>query len=119
MKGISDPNNLCLIDWRNYMLYFLVEKYKICLDILKTYDTCGVDLRLDPVEHYSGNFWWSTANHINNLPEFKDMNIILSERHKAEFWICSNGKHNNLWNCGINQMERHLHRYLENEYRGK
>ncbi len=23
MKGISDPNNKCLIDWRNYMMYFL------------------------------------------------------------------------------------------------
>lgn len=119
MKGISEPNNLCLIDWRNYMLYFLINKYEKCLDILKNHDTCGVDLRLDPAIHYSGNFWWTTAKHINTLPQFKDMPVILSERHKAEFWICQNGKNYSLWDCGINQFERHLHRYPEIEYKDK
>lgn len=99
------------------MTYFLIEQYHKCLESLKNNDTCGVDLRNDPAKHYSGNFWWATAKHINTLPEFKDMPIILSERHKAEFWICSNGKNDNLWDCGINQFERHLHEYPEEKYK--
>ena len=116
-KGVtleSKPIN----DWRQYMLYFLVEKYEKCFDVLKNNDTCGVDLRKDPANHYSGNFWWAKSNYIKTLIEFNDMIVILSERHKAEFWICSgNGNHYSLWDCGIDVYERHLHEYSKNKYK--
>jgi len=105
-------------DWRKYMLYFLVDKYKECFDVLKEYDSCGVDLRNKPTLHYSGNFWWSKSEYIKTLKEFKDMPIIIDDRHKSEFWICSgNGKHHSLWDCGIDVYQRHLHEYKENNYR--
>lgn len=117
-KGISTPDNKCIEDWRNYMLYFVVEKFAICLDALKTHDSCGVDLRDDPVLHYSGNFWWSKSSYIKTLPVFSDMPVVLSERHKAEFWICSGGgSHKSLWDSNINQYQRHLHRYPEEKYK--
>lgn len=103
-------------DWRKYMLYFLVEKYNECFKILENFDTCGVDLRKNPTLHYSGNFWWANSNHIKNLPEFKDMGVILSERHKAEFWICLFGKHYSMWDCGIDVYQRHLFEYPKNKY---
>lgn len=116
-KGVSDPENLAIIDWRNYMSYFVINKFQDCLKALENNFTCGVDLRLDPCLHYSGNFWWSKGSHINNLSNFEDMPIILSERHKAEFWICSTGlNHYCLWDSGINQYERHLHRYSAEKY---
>ena len=116
-KGVSTPDNPCIDDWRNYMAHFVINKFQDCLSALENFDTCGVDLRDRPALHYSGNFWWANANHINSLPEFKDMPLILTERHKAEFWICSRpGKHKSLWDSGINQFGRHLHRYPPERY---
>lgn len=104
-------------DWRQYMMYFLVEKYEKCFEVLENNDTCGVDLRNNPTLHYSGNFWWAKSNYIKTLMKFIDMKVILSERHKAEFWIClGNGNHHNLWDCGIDVYERHLHEYPKNKY---
>lgn len=117
-KGASNSYNVCIEDWRKYMLYFNVIKYKDCLDILENYDACGVDLREDPVKHYSGNFWWSKTNHIKKLPKFDEMKIVISERHKSEFWICNiDGNYYSMHDCGINQYQRHLHRYEESNYR--
>lgn len=117
-KGASTPKNECINDWRRYMLYFNVIKYKDCIEKLKKYDTCGVDLRGEPVLHYSGNFWWSKYSHIRKLTTFKKMDVVLTERHKGEFWICDiiDGEFYSMHECGINQYERHLHRYEENEY---
>lgn len=119
-KGVSTPNNQCIEDWRNYMLYFTVEGFKKCLIMLDDYDTCGVDLRGEPVLHYSGNFWWANSNHISSLPLPKQLPVVLTERHKAEFWACSSGdKHYSLWDCGIKSNERHLHRYTKEMYRNE
>ncbi len=116
-KGVTN-DNVCITEWRNYMFHFCCEQYKQRLVDLDTYDTCGVDLRNTPVLHYSGNFWWSTSKHINSLCNPRDTFSPLSERHKAEFWICSGhgGKHLSLHDCGINVYERHLHRYPRERY---
>ena len=124
-KGVGQKINLCIEDWINYMLYFLVEKHDDVLELLKTYNTVGVDLREEPTLHYSGNFWWAKSSYISSLPDpvlFKDLskypNPLNSERHNQEFWICYNKNNNyNMWDCGINCYHRHLHRYLPNLYR--
>jgi hypothetical protein len=101
---------------RDYHFYWNITKYKEVLEHLKTYDTCGamlVALNADvergadgrphakslparPVWHYSQNFWWSRAAHINSLPDPQNYPLILDERHQAEFWLCSStgtGRH--------------------------
>jgi hypothetical protein len=119
-KGVSTPYNECINDWRKYMSYFNIIKYEDCLNILKENDTCGVDLRKEPTLHYSGNYWWAKSEYIKKLPTFDKMKLIISERHKAEFWICSvDGNHYSMFDCGINQYEKHLHRYNENMYKNK
>ena len=121
-KGVTTPGNKCIDDWRNYMLFFNVEKYKTCIDSLKENDTCGVDLVTTPTNHYSGNFWWSKSSHIKNLPKIEEINsdsfpTILTKRHNAEFWICiSPGRFKNLWSSNINVYERHLHEYNRDKY---
>lgn len=96
----SDINHLkeCVNDWRNYMSYFVIENFKTCLDILESYDACGVNLCDNPQKHFSGNFWWSKSDYINKLPEIDSVNK--NHRWNAEFWIGSaNGNlysfHNN------------------------
>jgi len=125
-KNVGKEINHCIEDQINYMLYFLVMKYDICVNNLNHYHTCGVDLRHDPTLHYSGNFWWSTSHNINSLPspiDFNDLNTypnpLHSQRHNQEFWICYNkkvDKYSSIWDCGINVYERHLHRYPKNMY---
>ena len=53
-------------DWRYYMEYFLICKYKICLKELEEYDTVGVNY----LNHYSGNFWWSKGEYFKTLQDF-------------------------------------------------
>jgi hypothetical protein len=48
------------------MLYWNVRKWRLALEKLKIHDTYGCNI-LGTV-FYSGNFWWSTSKHINNLP---------------------------------------------------
>ncbi len=123
-KGITGDINICIEDWVSYMIYFLITKWKNCIELLDFNDTVGVDLRNYPTLHYSGNFWWASANHIRSLPDpivFNNLekypNPLNSIRHNQEFWICylkDSKKYVSLWDCGINCFERHLHRYPSN-----
>lgn len=123
-KGVGKDVNPCIEDWVQYMLYFLVEKHENALLKLDTSTTAGVDLRQEPVLHYSGNFWWANASYINTLPNPIDFNCLIrypnplqSVRHNQEFWICYKiDNHCSLWDCGINCYERHLHRYSRDLY---
>jgi len=120
-KGINyniKQKNECLEDWRKYMLYFLLEKYETCIEKLKLNDTCGVDLRTEPVLHYSGGMWWANSNYLKKICHPRQApDAIGSYRHKNEFWICSeNGNHFSLYDSGIPVYERHLHRFTKEMY---
>lgn len=58
---------LCVQDWRNMMLYFLVRHYRTCLEKLDTHDTVGVNYHSD-IPHWSGNFWWIRGDYLLTLP---------------------------------------------------
>ena len=74
--------------WNHFMMYCLVDQYEKCLPILNVYDTVGTNYR--PLEHgngqhYSGNFWWATANYIQHLPI-----QYLKDKYHPEFWLLQN-----------------------------
>ena len=62
--------------WREYMTFFLVEKYNVCHVLLRQYNfyTCGV---LKQGSLYAGNFWWAKVSWLkqqqvnNRLEEFE------------------------------------------------
>jgi len=116
--GCTAENNICINERRDYMLYFNIEKYQKALDSLKENDAISVDLVDYPVKHFSGNIWWSKSSHIKKLPYPVELPFIFSERHKCEFWICSNpsGKYDTMHQTNINVHERHLHRYPREKY---
>jgi len=93
-KGSSNNVNVPEIKWiedvRNYHLYQTITRYKECLKLLKDNDVVGAELMSDPVTHFSQNFWWAKAKHINKLRDPNDLPVIYDERHKCEFWIGSN-----------------------------
>jgi beta-1,4-mannosyl-glycoprotein beta-1,4-N-acetylglucosaminyltransferase len=107
-KGISHNNNNPVLsnvnDWINMMLYFLVEKHDECIyQLNKEFDTVGCNYHLATdfyPSHYSGNFWWSTANYINKLGLLDEINVI---KTNAEFWLfTSNPKYYNIHSSGVN-----------------
>jgi hypothetical protein len=116
-KGAANTN-VCIDEWRQYMLHFNLSNVCNIESVLKSSSACGVDLVDEPVPHFSGNFWWATARHINSLKHPRDVDGVFSERHKCEFWICSNsnGKYTSLHNSNINVYQRHLTRYPKERY---
>ena len=90
-KGISysknDSKNPNILDWINYMLYFLVDSanYKKCFELLDSYDTLGCNYLGPPYKpHYSGNFWWSKTDYLKSLSIDS-----LNSKHDAEWWLLS------------------------------
>jgi hypothetical protein len=107
-KGVRhNGKNPCVTDWVAYLSYFNIHEHGICLEMLKDYDTVGVNL-LEPL-HYSGNFWWAKSTHIKKLEKCKHVNY-----NSPEFWITSvKGDHKELWNSGQNH---YYSRYTPDKY---
>jgi hypothetical protein len=87
-KNANDLKYLlkCVESWRNYMEYFIIENFELCINSLKNdWDACGVNLSEHPSIHYSGNFWWSKSSHLRKLPDINSIN--LKNRWDAEKWI--------------------------------
>ena len=84
-KGVTRHENECMHDWKNLMEYFLIERFELCLNALKDHDVCGVNFLIAKNKpHFSGNFWWSTTNHIKKL---KNIKPDISDRFYCEFWL--------------------------------
>lgn len=113
-------------NWRKYLSYFNILQNSVCIEALDNYDTCGVDYRLDPSPHYSGNFWWGNSSYIKTLPKIQDISnqnskFILTLRHNAELYIGMNEKINPriLHQSNISQYHKHLYNYDEKLYISK
>lgn len=78
--------------WVRYMDLFLIAKWKECVDILDTHDTCGIFMIEKEKVHYSGNFWWANSDYIKTLPYITTESI--AELNRGEFWICNDTKEN-------------------------
>ena len=108
-KGISrnSDENSIFSNRRKNLNFYTISKYKINLLLLKQYDAVGCSLSLYPLKHFSGNFWWSTSDHLNKLKNVN--NGYLS----PEMYICSEkeGKYISLsqtTNDGI--IENHINK---------
>lgn len=90
-KGVSHYG-LPTEDWRKYMEYFTVERWRDCVDKLNEgYDACGVLWNTDTVygyfPHFSGAFWWVRCEYINTLDHsYLDMDW----KYGREMWIGTN-----------------------------
>ena len=122
-KGISHINNLLtqqnnIKNWVDMMLYFLVEKFELCIDKLNNNDAVGCNYYTTPEEAYhlacggqvflafSGNFWWSKSNFIKTLPKLNISENI--NKYDAELWLCKN-------NPTVHILHNsHVNHYLQN-----
>jgi GR25 family glycosyltransferase involved in LPS biosynthesis len=101
-------------DWKDMMLYHLLNKNKQCTDLLKRYDMVGCNMHEATgctSKHFSGNFWWATTNHLKKLDKFTNFN----DRHLAEWWLFTKGgkPYSLHQSVGINH---YVTRYLPEKY---
>lgn len=126
-KGVS-KGTLIANAWRLMMEYFVIDKWKECVEMLNEYDCVGSNLNsvgetlwadgtvTNPVEgtyNFTGNFWWSNAKHIQTL----DHKFLYSNyRIDRELWIGSNPNSNPgaIYQPGI--YDSYTHFYKEGDY---
>lgn len=69
--------------WRKYLEYFLIQRPELCLEelLLHNASTCGANWHFEMKNHYSGNFWAASCQHIEKLQLITsdDDNYIASE----------------------------------------
>ena len=74
-------------DWVNLMDYFLIYNHSICLNVLETFETVGINYHphvTNNSPHYSGNYWWCTANYFLSLNDY-----IPDDYYAPEFYLFS------------------------------
>ena len=103
-KGTT-KRSISQIGWRNYMMYWLVDRHQIAIDSLdRGFHTVGtfyinnrfINLMNIPI-HYSGNFFWSTGEYLCRVPFIEKV----EDRYHAEFTLLKSyetGKHININN---------------------
>jgi hypothetical protein len=97
-------------DWVEYMSYFNIYNFNLCLNELKNYSAVGVNLQIsnDYPLHYSGNFWWSKSSHIRKLKLIED-----NFYNSSEFWVTSiNENYKTLWNSNTHHYNDPYPYYL-------
>jgi len=114
-KGVGyNGQNPAVSDWTEYLTYFNIDKHEDCISGLDNgYDAVGVNLQDQPVLHYSGNFWWSHAQHIIQLGRLTDRSY-----NGPEFYLtkCRNAKFLGLW---ISHIDHYCNYYPREIYANK
>ena len=112
-KGVSkDVGVNAVYWWRSWMEYFLIAKFKKCLEELDNHDIVGVNYSAESIgPHFSGNFWWATGKYYLSLPD-----TIGPEYNDPETYVFSkNPKHVDV--CpGIHDIRLYWRDMLPNGY---
>jgi hypothetical protein len=144
LKGGS-KQTLIADSWRLMMEYFVIDRWKECIDYLDEYDCVGQSFKpLGPtlwsdgsitenagIGCFCGNFWWANASYIQTL----DHKYLETDyRFDREFWIGTNPncKAKSLQECredeefapnhpipikkGLDDYEPYTHFFSEEEY---
>jgi len=125
-KGVS-KESMNAESWRLMMEYFVIDKWKECVEYLNDYDVVGSNLKiLGPTtwsdgtqtwekagtQHFVGNFWWANASYVNTL---NDEFLKSDFRLDREFWIgTGNGKMKSLYQP--EDYEPYTYFYQEKDY---
>jgi len=111
-KGVSyNPLPNQIRDWTDLMLYFLLEKNDVCLELLNEYDTIGVNYLEKPHKHYSGNFWWAKSKYLSTLNE-----IHSGIKHDAEWWVLSKNPKYYEMHSSKDKVNHYMHEYPRENY---
>ena len=105
-----------VVDWINLLIYWNIDKWRDATKALDAFDTYGCnyyckDAAYPP--HYSGNFFWVTARHLNTLPP-----VIGGGYNDPEFWVClTRPNAYNSFSSGLEGMGHYTNPFPESAYR--
>jgi hypothetical protein len=68
LKGLLRWGDQNVGDWRDFMNYFTIEKWKDNVEALdQGAQVVGTNYNTDPWPHFAGNFWWAKLSYIKTL----------------------------------------------------
>jgi hypothetical protein len=80
-----------ILKWLDQMFEGNFVKWREAVEILQTYETYGIHM----INHYQGNFWWATRDHIKKLSK-----TIQDYYTAPEDWVLTNNDHAYCaWSC--------------------
>ncbi len=110
-KGVTKPHMDSVKDWTKCMKYFNIYKHEDCIKKLtEGYDVVGINFHLTPKYHFSGNFWWTSYNHLRRLER-----MVFDNYLSPEMWVCSNSE--GRYYCSFHsRVDHYQQRYDESNY---
>jgi len=101
-KGVSRKNDKAK-NWRDYLLWGNVERWRENVDALDNHDLSGVLFvnapfwknRVGASRFYAGNFWWARGDYIDKL----DSPETRANRWAAEGWVMGAEPKTNCLHC--------------------
>lgn len=118
-KGVTRPDHLRKYTnaWKNYMEFFMIEKFDECICRLPFHHTVGVEYLKLPYKHYSGNFWWATSEYIKS--KYKQCNEVsitnFADRYECEFWLLKDSSHE-IYEAHNSNSSLYINEYLRSNY---
>lgn len=113
-KGVSYKVSYPQIeDWRDFMLYFLVELHNSCYHLLASgeIDTIGANFKTRDRD-FRGNFWWATAAYLSSL---EPLSLHLHGKYAAETWMLT-GHTVRVYNWHESAVDHHHTPYPRSKY---
>lgn len=95
-KGVS-RKEFVFQERRKILNYYILEHFKLCIELLENYDVVGCSLYQFPQLHFSGNFWWTHKSYLDSLPKSINKNYL-----SPEMFIGYSSKKNSLY-CSLSQ----------------
>lgn len=114
-KGVSYKTIYPQIeDWREFMLYFLVERHRMCYHLLASgeIDAIGANFR-SVGRDFRGNFWWVTAQYLSSLAP---LSLQAHGKYDAEQWMLTASHVVRVFNAHESVVDHHKDRYERSKY---
>lgn len=110
-KGVTKPHDEGVKDWVKCLKHFNIYKHGECIQkLMDGYDVVGINFHLTPKYHFSGNFWWTSYQHLRSLDR-----LVFDNYLSPEMWVCSNSK--GLYYCSFHsRVDHYQQRYDESNY---
>lgn len=95
-KGCTKPKNINIKSWVDYLCYFNITKWNLCINLLKDNHMVGVNLQDKRFEelHYAGNFWWTKSDYSKHMKQITCKKYNAPEFHMTQDGL---GKFIGLW----------------------
>jgi hypothetical protein len=87
LHAVNSYQTIPTRDWRQYMNYWCIERWKDCIQKLEDdqVDAVSTNWTRDPYPHFAGNFWWATTDYIKTLPNVLDRSLYYDEKFTEKF----------------------------------